>query len=119
MVSAVDIFKTADAGGLPPVLYGMEVPGSVSAVIGLDDDGMWLDVDGEFAGEEPASHWENEWPNIQHKLGVNPLVLLGGYTPLVTRATLTRDGKAIHLHVSGRRDETARLLTMVLHMLGG
>jgi len=34
MVSAVDIFKTANgAGGVPPVLYGMEVPASVSAVV--------------------------------------------------------------------------------------
>jgi hypothetical protein len=118
MVSAADIFKTAEAGS-SPILYGMEVPGAASAVIGLDDNGAWLDVEGDFAFEGQALHWEHEWPVIQHKLAVNPVVLLGGYSPLVTRATLSRDVSAIHLHLSASRDETARLLTMALHMLGG
>jgi hypothetical protein len=119
MVSAVDIFKTNGAGGLPPVIYGMEVPSSVSAVIGLDDDQVFVDLDGEFAAEEPARHWETEWPAIAHKVSVNPLVLLGGFTPLVAHATLTRDGQTIHVHLSGSHDETQRLLALALHMLGG
>jgi hypothetical protein len=119
MVSAVDIFKTNHAGGLPPVVYGMEVPGSVSAVIGLDDDQVFLDVDGEFGGDEPARHWEAEWPTIVHKVSVNPLVLLGGFTPLLAHATLTREGRTIHIHLAATHDETQRLLALALHMLGG
>jgi hypothetical protein len=119
MVSAADIFKTNRAGGLPPVVYGMEVPASVSAVIGFDDEQVFLDLDGEFAGEEPARHWETEWPTISHKVSVNPLVLLWGFTPLVAHATLTRDGRTIHVHLSATHDETQRLLALALHMLGG
>jgi hypothetical protein len=119
MVSAVDIFKTNHAGGLPPVIYGMEVPGSVSAVIGLDDDQVFLDLDGEFASEEPARHWETEWPTIARKVSLNPLVLLGGFTPLLAHATLTRDGRTIHIHLAATHDETQRLLAFALHMLGG
>jgi hypothetical protein len=91
----------------------------VSAVIGFDDDQVFLDLDGEFAGEEPARHWETEWPTIAHKVSVNPLVLLGGFTPLVAHATLTRDGRTIHVHLSGSHDDTQRLLALALHLLGG
>jgi hypothetical protein len=119
MVSAVDIFKTNHAGGLPPVIYGMEVPGAVSAVVGLDDDQVFLDLDGEFGSEEPARHWETEWPTIIHKISVNPLVLLGGFTPLLAHATLTRDARTIHVHLAATHDEAQRLLTLALHMLGG
>ena len=119
MVSAVDIFKTANAGGLPPVLYGMEVPAAVSAVVGFDDDNTFLDVEGAFLADEPAQHWETEWPTLQHKLSTNPLVLLGGFSPLLSHATLTRDGHAVHLHLSATHEETLRLLALALHMLGG
>jgi hypothetical protein len=91
----------------------------VSAVIGFDDDQVFLDLDGEFASEDPARHWESEWPSLVHKISVNPLVLLGGFTPLVAHATLTRDGRTIHAHLSASHDETQRLLALALHMLGG
>ena len=73
----------------------------------------------EFGSEEPARHWETEWPTIVHKVSVNPLVLLGGFTPLLSHATLTRDGRAIHVHLAATHDETQRLLALALHMLGG
>jgi hypothetical protein len=120
MVSAVDIFKTsAHASGVPPVLYGMEVPSAVSAVIGLDDDGVFLDLDGQFPVEGQARHWEDEWPTIQHKLAANPIVLLTGFSPLVSHATLTRDGLSMRLHVSATHDEMQRLLALALRFLGG
>jgi len=119
MVSAVDIFKpTGDSGEGPRLLYGMEVPPSVSGVVGLDDS-PFVDVEAEFKTEEPARHWESEWPNLIGKLRANPIVLLSGFSPLLSRATLTREGRIIRLHVSATRDETLRLLTFALHMLGG
>ncbi|HVV48453.1 MAG TPA: hypothetical protein VHO06_02240 [Polyangia bacterium] len=119
MVSAVDIFKSNGQGGVPPLLYGMEVPGAASAVLGLDDEGTFLDLDGRFPTEGPARHWEEQWPVIRQKLAGNPLVLLGGFSPLIAHATLTRDGPAIHLHVAATHEETQRLLAVALHLLGG
>jgi hypothetical protein len=120
MVSAVDIFKTANgSAGLSPVLYGMEVPTAVSAVVGFDDDHAFLDVVGEFLTDAPAQHWETEWPTLQHRLSSNPLVLLGGFSPLLSHATLTRDGHAVHLHLFATHEETLRLLALALHMIGG
>jgi hypothetical protein len=120
MVSAVDIFKTANGGGgLPPVLYGMEVPRAASAVVGFDDDNTFVDVEGTFSADGPAQHWETEWPTLQHKLSTNPLVMLGGFSPLLSHATLTRDGHSVHLHLSATHEETLRLLALALHMIGG
>jgi hypothetical protein len=119
MVSAVDIFKTAEAGGLPPVLYGMEVPGAISGVISLTDEGTALDVEGQFASEAPVAHWEHEWPAIQRKLVMNPFVVFAGYSPLVSRATFEKDGNTIHLHVSASNEETQRLLMLALRLVGG
>ena len=95
MVSAVDIFKTSGgAGGVPPVLYGMEVPAAVSAVIGLDDDRSFLDLDGQFADRgSRRTTGRTSGRRSAHKLTVNPFVLAGGFSPLVTHATLTRDGQ--------------------------
>jgi hypothetical protein len=120
MVSAVDIFKTANgARGLPPVLYGMEVPAAASAVVGFDDDNVFVDVEGTFSADGPAQHWESEWPTLQHKLSTNPLVMLGGFSPLLSHATLSRDGQAVHVHLSATHEETLRLLALALHMIGG
>ena len=104
MVSAVDIFKTSGAaGGVPPVHLRDGGPrAAVSAVIGLDDDGRFWISKGSSPTEGPARHWEAEWPTIRRKLGGNPLVLLGGFSPLVAHATLTRDGQ--HDPRARRRD---------------
>jgi len=117
MINAVDIFKTS--GGVPPILYGMEVPAAVNAVIGIDDEQPFLDVQGEFTDEAPARHWEDEWPTIQRKLRGNPLVLLGGFSSLIEQVSLTREGRIVHVHVSASHDEAQRLLALALHMLGG
>jgi hypothetical protein len=120
LLSAADIFKKTDgAGGVPPVLYGMEVPGAMNAVLGLDDDGTFLDLQGDFPSEGPARHWDDEWRTIRHKLTVNPFVMLGGFSSLLMRATLARDGNTIRVHVTATPDETQRLVALALHLLGG
>jgi hypothetical protein len=119
MVSAVDIFKTTGvAGEGPHLLYGMEVPPAVSGMVGVDDS-PFVDVEGEFQSEEPAQHWETQWPIIVRKLRSNPLVLLSGFSQLLSRATLTRQGRIVRLHLSATRDETLRLLEFALHLQGG
>jgi hypothetical protein len=97
----------------------MEVPAAASAVLGFDDDNTFVDVEGTFSADGPAQHWETKWPTLQHKLSTNPLVMLGGFSPLLSHATLTRDGHSVHLHLSATHEETLRLLALALHMLGG
>ena len=68
---------------------------------------------------EPAQQWEAQWPTVQRKLRTNPLVVLSGFSTLVTRAQLTREGRTVHFHLAVSHDETLRLLAMASHMLGG
>jgi hypothetical protein len=119
MVSAVDIFKSGGAAGAGPrLVYGLEIPSAVSALVTLAE-APGLDLEGEFPTEEPALRWEAEWPTILSRLRAHPIVLLSGFSPLLSHATLTREGRKVHLHVTATRDETLRLLAFALHMLGG
>ena len=93
MVNAVDIFKSsAPAPGEPPVLYGMPVPAAINAVVGIAD-APFLDVVAQFKTEAPAQQWEANWPTVQRKLRTHPLLVLSGFSPLVTRARLEREGR--------------------------
>jgi hypothetical protein len=119
MVNAIDIFKSrAPAPGEPPVLYGMPVPAAINAVVGIAD-APYLDIVAEFKTEGPAGQWETQWPTVQRKLRTNPLLVLSGFSPLVTRARLEREGRTVRLHLAVSRDETLRLLAMASHFLTG
>jgi hypothetical protein len=119
MINAVDIFKSrAPAPGEPPVLYGMPVPAAINAVIGIAD-APFLDVVAQFKTEAPAQQWEANWPTVQRKLRTHPLLVLSGFSALVTRAQLERDGRQVRLHLAVSHDETLRLLAMASHFLTG
>jgi hypothetical protein len=117
MINAVDIFKSrAPTPGEPPIFYGMPVPASINAVIGVADSPS-LDVVAEFKTEGPAEQWEAQWPTVQRKLRTNPLVVLSGFSTLVSRAQLEREGRAVHFHLAVSHDETLRLLAMATHFM--
>jgi hypothetical protein len=120
MLKVVDVVKTR---GLPPgqaspTIYGLEIPPTASAVIGIDD-GPFLDLDATFAAEAAARHWEVEWPGLQRKLRSHPYALLSGFSTLIGRATLTREENVVHFHLSLTREETLRLLALAQQMLIG
>jgi hypothetical protein len=119
MINAVDIFKSrAPAPGEPPILYGMPVPAAINAVIGIAD-APFLDVVATFKTEAPAQQWEANWPTMQRKLRTHPLLVLSGFSALVTRAQLDRDGRQVRLHLAVSHDETLRLLAMASRFLTG
>jgi hypothetical protein len=117
MINAVDIFKPKGVqGDDSPLFYGMEVPPALNAVIGVNDS-PFLDLIASFKREGPARHWETEWPTIQRKLRTHPLVVLSGFSTLVARATVTREGETVRLRLPVTRDETLRLLTFAASRL--
>jgi hypothetical protein len=117
LIRAVDMFKPAGTSAdASPVLYGMEVPPEVKGFIALEDAPV-LDITGTFKTEAPARHWETEWPALQRKLRANPLVMLSGFSGVVARATLAREGNAVRLRLGVTRDETLRLLTLAVQIL--
>ena len=77
----------------------------------------FLDVTGEFKTEATAQQWETQWPTLQRKLRTHPLLVLTGFSTLVTRAQLEREGRVVRLHLAVTHDETLRLLTMAQSLL--
>jgi hypothetical protein len=119
VISATDMFKPKSGSASDTaLLMGMEVPRAVSAVIGTDP-GPYLEVTAEFAGEAEAVHWEKEWPNLQRRLRAHPVVVLTGFSPLVSRATLARTGSTVRFHETATSDETFRLLQIAAQYVNG
>jgi hypothetical protein len=119
MINAVDVLKSrAPTPGEPPILYGMPLPAAINAVIGVAD-APYVDVVAQFKTDAPAQQWEASWPTVQRKLRTHPLLVLSGFSPLVARAQLDRDGRTVRLHLAVSRDETLRLLTMAAHFMTG
>ena len=116
LIRAVDMWKPAGTPGDAPVLYGMAVPPELNGIISLED-GATLDVSGTFKTEVPARHWEVEWPTLQRKLRTNPLVMLSGFSGVVARASLTREGNTVRMRLGVSRDEAVRLLTLAVQVL--
>jgi len=117
MVNAVDMFKSRAPGpGEAPELYGMPIPAAINAVISIADTPS-LDVTAEFKTDAPAQQWETQWPTVQRKLRTHPLLVLSGFSSLVTRAQLEREGRVVRLHIAVSHDETLRLLAMGSHVL--
>ena len=54
---------------------------------------------------------------LQRKLRTHPYAILTGFSSLVSRATLTREGNTVRLHLTVTHDETVRLLTLALQIL--
>ena len=119
MINAVDVLKSrAPTPGEPPILYGMPLPAAINAVIGVAD-APYVDVVAQFKTDAPAQQWEASWPTVQRKLRTHPLLVLSGFSPLVARAQLERDGRTVRLHLAVSRDETLRLLAMAAHFMTG
>jgi hypothetical protein len=119
MINAVDILKSrAPTPGEPPILYGMPLPAAINAVIGVAD-APYIDLVAQFKTDAPAQQWEASWPTVQRKLRTHPLLVLTGFSSLVTRAQLERDGRTVRLHLAVSRDETLRLLAMAAHFMTG
>jgi hypothetical protein len=96
----------------------MPVPAAINAVIG-NADAPFLDVIAEFKTDAPAQQWETQWPIVKRRLRTHPLLVLTGFSSLVTRAQLDRQGRSVHLHLTVTHDETLRLLAMAAHFLSG
>jgi hypothetical protein len=97
----------------------MEVPRAARAVAGIVGDEPFLDLTADFASQAQARHWEAEWPNIRARLRGNPMIILGGFSALLGRVTLDRDGETVRVHLTATHDETLRLLGVALRFMGG
>jgi hypothetical protein len=93
---------------------GGPVPESITLIVGIA--APFIDVAAEFASSKEADVWERDVPSWKRRLLVNPLVLLSGFSPLLRRAELSRDGDTLRLHAETSTDEIQRLLYLIVNL---
>ena len=76
----------------------------------------YLQVIAEFKTEADAEKWEHDLPTWRRRLLTNPIVLISGFSPLVRRATISREGTTLELRVDATVDEIQRLLSLVSNL---
>src|SRR6185369_4942610 len=115
MMTASNLLRARDAGlvsGVPAL------PKVISMVAGTSPT-SFLELTSHFAAETEARAWETEFPTWKQKLLGNPLVLLAGLNPIISRSQLERDGRAVSLRTTASPEETRRILQMIVNLAQG
>jgi hypothetical protein len=132
MMTAINIFGPAPASPgivVPPTRGAAEdtppqvapatrqIPDVVTLVVGIE--ASYLELVAEFGTAEGAEGFEQELPAWRQRLLTNPVVLLGGFSPLIRRTEMSRDGSTVDLRVDATVDEIQRLLNLVANLARG
>jgi hypothetical protein len=113
MMTASNLVRARDAISGVPAL-----PKVISLQAGTNPT-SFLELTSHFAAEAEARAWETEFPGWKQKLLGNPLVLLAGLNPIISRAQLERDGRAVSLRTTATPEETRRILQMIVNLAHG
>ena len=115
LVTVADLFKP---GATSWMGIELEVPREMTALLGAAPE-PFVEITGAYADEAQARRAEDAWPALQRKLRANPYVVLGGFSSIVARATLAREGERVVLRVTTTSDEAERFLQVIASGLGG
>jgi hypothetical protein len=89
-------------------------PELLTLLVGISPAYIQLIV--EFKTDADAKAWQAEVPVWQRKLLANPLVLIGGFSALVSRAEVSRAESTLELRVEASGDEILRLLGLAANL---
>jgi hypothetical protein len=127
MMSATNVFGATPSTLLAPgtrgtvddtppkvVQAGSPAPEVLTLVVGAQTP--YVQVIAEFKTEADAERWEQDLPAWRRQLLVNPLVLVSGFSPLIRRAEVSRDGANLELRIDLTVEEIQRLLNVVSNL---
>jgi hypothetical protein len=114
MMTASNLLRARDAA-----ISGVPAMPKVMSMVAGTSPTSFLELTSHFAAEAEARAWEREFPGWKQKLLGNPLVLLAGLNPIVSRAQLERDGRAVSLRTTATPEETRRILQMIVNLAHG
>jgi hypothetical protein len=115
--SVLVVPSTRGAGDdIPPkaVSASSPVPEALTLVVGAQTP--YLQLIAEFKTEADAEHWEQDLPAWRRQLLLNPIVLVSGFSPLIRRAEISRDGANLELRVELSIEELQRLLNVTVNL---
>jgi hypothetical protein len=119
MMVASNLFKANTGYAVPPnrgatddsplQATGEGVPQVLTVVIGLESP--YISVEAEFSSKADADRWEHEVPVWRRKLQSNPMAIMFGFSSLLARTQLSRDGTTLILRAETSIEELQRLVS--------
>jgi hypothetical protein len=101
----------------PPQPVGGETappPQSLTLVVGAETP--FIEILAEFKTPAEADRWERDLPLWKRKVVTNPAVLLTGFSSLVGRAQITREGNTLQTRIEVSTAELQRLLNLAANL---
>ncbi len=86
-------------------------PQSLTLVVGAETP--FIEILAEFKDEADAERWEHDLPSWQRKIASNPAVFLSGFSSLIGRAQISREGATLQTRLEVSTAELQRLLNLV------
>ncbi len=90
------------------------IPQSLTLVVGAESP--FIEILADFQTAAEADKWERDLPAWKRKLAINPVVLLSGFSTLVSRAEITREGSTLQVRVETSTADLQRLLSLVANL---
>jgi hypothetical protein len=92
-------------------------PQSLTLVVGAETP--FIEILAEFKTAAEADKWEHDLPTWKHRIVTNPAVLLTGFSSLVGRAQITREGNTLQTRIEVSTAELQRLLNLAANLTRG
>lgn len=97
-----------------PIVGSSPAPEQVVLLAGLA--APYLELIAELKTAADADRWERDIPSWKRRLLTNPLVLLSGFSPLIGRAQVSREGNSLTVRVPTTALELQRLLNLATNL---
>jgi hypothetical protein len=89
-------------------------PQSLTLLVGVESP--YLAISADFASVADAERWERDLPAWKRRIGTNPIVLLAGFSSLVGRAEISREGSTLQTRIELSTAELQRLLSVIANL---
>jgi hypothetical protein len=94
-----------------PVGNRSPLPEVITLVVGTETP--YIEIIADFKTTSEADQWQRELPSWKRRIATNPVVLLSGFSGLVSRAEASRDGNTLQLRADTSAEELQRLLNLI------
>lgn len=101
----------------PPHAVGSErepPPQALTLLVGVEP--AFVEISIELENKVDADRWERDLPGWKRKLATHPIVILSGFSPLISRADISRDDETLRTRIELSPAELQRLLNVVANL---
>ncbi len=97
---------------------GLRLPEFATVVVGTTPL-PFLQADGEFSRAADARAWQNQWPKLRQQLLASPILLLSGFSGIVSGAEVSRDGPTLTVRTTASPIQLRQILMFIANLLPG